>query len=44
MQLLKEKLGNQLTSQGEDAWKKTVDVLYKGIFQGLRACGASNVK
>ena len=37
MQLLKEKLGDQLTSQGERAWEKTVDIMYKVIFEGLRA-------
>jgi hypothetical protein len=40
MQLLKEKLGDQLTSEGAKAWKKTVDVMYKEIFAGLRSCDA----
>lgn len=44
MELLKEKLGNQLTPQGEVAWKKTIDIVYKGIFQGMRAYDASSVK
>jgi len=42
MQLLKDKLGDQLTSEGEEAWKKTVDVMYKDIFEGMRAYDASN--
>jgi hypothetical protein len=41
MQLLKDKLGDQLTSEGEKAWKKAVDVMYKEIFEGLGACEAS---
>jgi hypothetical protein len=44
MQLLKDKLGNQLTSEGENAWKKTVDVAYKGIFEGLKPFHASSVE
>lgn len=44
MQLLKEQLGNQLTSQGENAWKKAVDIMYKGIFDGLRAYDVSDAK
>jgi len=42
MQLLRDKLGNQLTSEGENAWKKALDVLYKDIFEGMRAYEASN--
>jgi hypothetical protein len=42
MQLLKDKLGDQLTSQGEKAWKKTVDIMFKDIFEGLRALEASD--
>ena len=42
MQLLKDKLGEQLTSEGENAWKKALDILYKDIFEGMRAYEASN--
>ena len=42
MQLLKDKLGDQLTSDGEKAWKKTFDLMYKDIFEGLRAHDASD--
>jgi hypothetical protein len=42
MQLLKDKLGDQLTSEAENAWKKTVDIMYRDIFEGLRAFEASN--
>jgi len=41
MQLLKDKLGDLLTSEGENAWKKTVDHMYKDIFEGLREYDAS---
>ncbi|XP_067000253.1 globin [Anabrus simplex] len=36
MQLLKDKLDIHLTPYGEEAWSKTVDVIYKGIFEGLK--------
>lgn len=41
MQLLRDKLGDQLTSEGEGAWMKTVDLMYKDIFEGMRACDAT---
>lgn len=41
MQLLKQKLGSKLTSQGEEAWSKTVDVAYKFIFEGITKYQAS---
>jgi hypothetical protein len=44
MELLKQKLGKVLTPQREDAWSKTVDIAYKHIFEGLKACEVSNVK
>jgi hypothetical protein len=43
MDLLKQKLGKRLTPQGESAWKKTVDVAYKFIFEGLQTHENSNV-
>lgn len=43
MDLLKQKLGKQLTPQGESAWNKTVDIAYKFIFQGLKTCENSSV-
>lgn len=43
MDLLKEKLGEQLTPQGERAWNKTVDLAYTFIFQGLKKRETSNV-
>jgi hypothetical protein len=44
MQTLKDSLGDQLTSEGEKAWQKTIAIAYKAIFEGLRAYDASNVK
>jgi hypothetical protein len=44
MELLKLKLGKELTPQRENAWSKTVDIAYKHIFEGLKACEASNAK
>jgi hypothetical protein len=41
MQLLKDKLGDELTSEAEEAWKKALDHIYKDIFEGLRAYDAS---
>jgi hypothetical protein len=43
MDLLKQKLGKQLTPEGERAWSKTIDVAYKFIFDGLKKCQDSNV-
>jgi hypothetical protein len=43
MDLLKQKLGEQLTPQGERAWSKTVDIAYKFIFEGLKKCEHSDV-
>jgi hypothetical protein len=44
MQLLKQKLGKKLTSEAEEAWRKTVDIAYKSIFEGLKTCDASGMK
>lgn len=38
MELMKEKLGKKLTSQGEEAWRKTIEIAYHRIFEGLKTC------
>jgi hypothetical protein len=43
MDLLKQKLGKQLTPEGEKAWSKIVDIAYKFIFEGLKKCEDSSV-
>jgi hypothetical protein len=44
MELLKQKLGKEMTPQRENAWSKTLDIAYKRIFEGLKACEVSNLK
>ncbi|KAK7862852.1 hypothetical protein R5R35_008451 [Gryllus longicercus] len=37
MDLLKDKLDIHLNEEGEEAWSKTIDVAYKGIFEGMKS-------
>jgi hypothetical protein len=44
MDLLRQKLGQELTPQREKAWSKTVDIAYKCIFEGLHKCEEATLK